>query len=95
MKYTGMEEQGIRDSFKPQAERQVKVRLALEKIVSLENIAPTDEEIEAEYAKMANVYQMDVEKIKGFVSKEDLALDIAVEKAMGIVRDNAVVTAGE
>lgn len=95
MQYTGMEEQGIRDSFKPQAERQVKVRLALEKIVSLENIAPTDEEIEAEYAKMANVYQMDVEKIKGFVSKEDLALDIAVEKAMGIVRDNAVVTAGE
>ena len=95
MQYTGMEEQGIRDSFKPQAERQVKVRLALEKIVSLENIAPTDEEIEAEYAKMANVYQMDVEKIKGFVSKEDLALDIAVEKAMGIVRDNAVVKAGE
>ena len=95
MQYTGMDEQGIRDSFKPQAERQVKVRLALEKIVSLENIVPTDEEIEAEYAKMANVYQMDVEKIKGFVSKEDLALDIAVEKAMGIVRDNAVVKAGE
>ena len=44
---------------------------------------------------MANIYQMDVEKIKGFVSKEDLALDIAVEKAMGIVRDNAVVKAGE
>ena len=95
MQYTGMDEQKIRDSFKPQAERQVKVRLALEKIVSLENIVPTDEEIEAEYAKMANIYQMDVEKIKGFVSKEDLALDIAVEKAMGIVRDNAVVKAGE
>ena len=91
LQYTGMDEQGIRDSFKPQAERQVKVRLALEKIAELENIVPTDEEIEAEYAKMANVYQMEVDQIKGFVAKEDLSLDIAVEKAMGIVRDNASV----
>ncbi len=95
LQYTGMDEQGIRDSFKPQAERQVKVRLALEKIVELENIVPTDEEIEAEYAKMANVYQMEVDQIKGFVSKEDLALDIAVEKAMGLVRDNAVIKTEE
>ncbi len=95
LKYTGMDEQGIRDSFKPQAERQVKVRLALEKIAELENIVPTDEEIEAEYAKMANVYQMEVDQIKGFVAKEDLSLDIAVEKAMGIVRDNASVKTEE
>lgn len=93
LQYTGMDEQGIRDSFKPQAERQVKVRLALEKIAELENIVPTDEEIEGEYAKMANVYQMEVDQIKGFVAKEDLSLDIAVEKAMGIVRDNAAVKA--
>ena len=95
LQYTGMDEQGIRDSFKPQAERQVKVRLALEKIAELENIVPTDEEIEAEYAKMANVYQMEVDQIKGFVAKEDLSLDIAVEKAMGIVRDNASVKTEE
>ena len=95
LQYTGMDEQGIRDSFKPQAERQVKIRLALVKIVELENIVPTDEEIEAEYAKMANVYQMEVDKIKGFVPKEDLSLDIAVEKAMGLVRDSAVVKTGE
>lgn len=95
LQYTGMDEKGIRDSFKPQAERQVKIRLALEKIVELENIVPTDEEIEAEYAKMANVYQMEVDKIKGFVPKEDLSLDIAVEKAMGLVRDSAVVKTGE
>ena len=95
LQYTGMDEQGIRDSFKPQAERQVKIRLALEKIVELENIVPTDEEIEAEYAKMANVYQMEVDKIKGFVPSEDLSLDIAVEKAMGLVRDSAVVKTGE
>ena len=95
LQYTGMDEQGIRDSFKPQAERQVKIRLALEKIVELENIVPTDEEIEAEYAKMANVYQMEVDKIKGFVPSEDLSLDIAVEKAMGLVRDSAVIKTGE
>ena len=95
LQYTGMDEKGIRDSFKPQAERQVKIRLALEKIVELENIVPTDEEIEAEYAKMANVYQMEVDKIKGFVPSEDLSLDIAVEKAMGLVRDSAVVKTGE
>ena len=95
LQYTGMDEKGIRDSFKPQAERQVKIRLALEKIVELENIVPTGEEIEAEYAKMANVYQMEVDKIKGFVPKEDLSLDIAVEKAMGLVRDSAVMKTGE
>ena len=95
LQYTGMDEQGIRDSFKPQAERQVKIRLALEKIVELENIVPTDEEIEAEYAKMANVYQMEVDKIKGFVPSEDLSLDIAVEKAMGLVRDSAVIKTEE
>lgn len=95
LQYTGMDEKGIRDSFKPQAERQVKIRLALEKIVELENIVPTDEEIEAEYAKMANVYQMEVDKIKGFVPSEDLSLDIAVEKAMGLVRDSAVVKTEE
>lgn len=95
LQYTGMDEKGIRDSFKPQAERQVKIRLALEKIVELENIVPTGEEIEAEYAKMANVYQMEVDKIKGFVPKEDLSLDIAVEKAMGLVRDSAVIKTEE
>ncbi len=95
LQYTGMDEKGIRDSFKPQAERQVKIRLALEKIVELENIVPTGEEIEAEYAKMANVYQMEVDKIKGFVPSEDLSLDIAVEKAMGLVRDSAVIKTEE
>ena len=95
MQYTGMDEKGIRDSFKPQAERQVKVRLALEKIAELENIVPTEEEIEAEYTKIADAYQMDVEKVKGFIAVSDLSLDIAVEKAMGIVRDNAVIKTEE
>ncbi len=92
MKYTGMDNNALRDSFRAQAERQVKVRLALEKIAQLENIQPTDEELDAEYEKIAKSYEMEADKVKAFIAKEDLAKDVAVEKAMSIVRDNAVLT---
>ncbi|HEX3038441.1 MAG TPA: trigger factor [Oscillospiraceae bacterium] len=92
LKYTGMNKDTIRDSFKPQAERQVRVRLALEKIAQLENIQPTDEEMEAEFAKLAESYKIDVDKVKTFVPKEELAKDLSVEKAIGIVRDSANIT---
>ena len=92
MKYTGMDRDSLRTSFRPQAERQVKVRLALEKIAQLENIQPTEEDINAEYEKIAKNYDMDAEKVKTFIPQEDLAKDIAVEKAMDIVRDNAAIT---
>ena len=92
MKYTGMDTKALRDSFRPQAERQVKVRLALEKIASLENIQPSEEELNAEYDKIAKNYGMEIEKVKELISQEDLAKDVAVEKAMSIVRDNAVIT---
>ena len=92
MKYTGMDNEALRGSFRPQAERQVKVRLALEKIAALENIQPTDEELDAEYEKIAKSYEMEADKVKAFIPKEDLAKDVAVEKAMAIVRDNAVIT---
>lgn len=95
IQYTGMNEAALRASFKPQAERQVKLRLALEKIVELDGIVPTEEEIEAEYSKLAEAYKMEVEQVKNIIPTEDLSKDIAVEKAMGIVRDNAVVKAEE
>lgn len=95
LQYTGMDMDGLRKSFRPQAERQVKVRLALEKIAQLENIQPTDEEIEAEYEKLAKNYEMETEKVKSFIPQEDLAKDIAVEKAIQVVRDSAVVTDAE
>ena len=68
------------------------MRLALEKIAQLENIQPTEEDINAEYEKIAKNYDMDAEKVKTFIPQEDLAKDIAVEKAMDIVRDNAAIT---
>ncbi len=92
MKYTGMDMDGFRKSFRPQAERQVKVRLALEKIAQLENIVPAQEEIDAEYDKMAKAYNMTVEQIKPMVAEKDLAKDLAVEKAINMVRDSAKVT---
>ncbi len=92
MKYTGMDMDGFRKSFRPQAERQVKVRLALEKIAQLENIVPAQEEIDAEYDKMAKAYNMTVEQIKPMVAEKDLAKDLAVEKAINLVRDSAKVT---
>lgn len=92
LKYTGQDVQTMRANFLPQAERQVKLRLALEKIAALENLVASDEEIEDEYKKLAENYKMDVEKVKNLVASEDLAKDIAVEKAIDFVRDHANVT---
>lgn len=92
LKYTGMDQNSIREHFKPQAEKQVKVRLALEKIAELENIKATAEEIEAEFEKLSKTYSMEVDKVKGFIPEADLAQDLAVEKAVNIVRDNAKIT---
>ena len=91
MKYTGQDKDAIRGQFRPQAERQVKLRLALEKIAVLESIVPSDEDVEKEYAKIAESYKMEADKIKTLIRREDLMKDIAVEKAFDLVRDSAVV----
>jgi trigger factor len=95
LQYTGMDKDSIRKQFQPQAERAVKVRLVLEKIAQLEDIHPTEEEIEAEFEKLAKGYEIDAEKVKTFIPKEELAKDISVEKAINLVRDSAVVTEKE
>jgi len=95
MQYTGMDKDSIRKQFQAQAERQVKVRLALEKIAQLENIQPGDDEIEEEYAKLAKSYEMDVEKVKSFIPINELTKDIVVEKAINLVRDSAVIIDGK
>ncbi len=95
LKYTGMDKDSIRQQFQPQAERQVKVRLALEKIAQLEAIVPTAEEIEEEFAKLAKNYEIEVDKVKTFIPEDELVKDIVVEKAINLVRDSAVVTEGK
>lgn len=95
MKYTGLDKKSMREQFRPQAERQVKMRLALEKIAVLENIHPAEEEIDAEIKKIADNYKVDIEKIKKAVAREDVAKDLAVEKAFDLVKNEAVIAEGE
>ena len=90
LQYTGMNRDSFRKTFEAQAQRRVKVRLALEKIVELEKIEATEEEIEKEYARLAEAYKMDVEKIKGIIPSADVAKDIASNKAIDLIRDSAV-----
>ncbi len=90
LQYSGLTRESFRKTFEAQAQRQVKVRLALEKIVELENIVPTDEEIEKEYARLAELYKVDVEKFKPMVPAEELKKDVAVNKAIDLIRGSAV-----
>ncbi len=90
LQYSGLDRDSFRKTFEAQAQRQVKVRLALEKIVEVEGIAPTEEEVEAEYARLADAYKMDVEKLKPVISAEDVKKDVAVNKAIDLIKDSAV-----
>ena len=92
MQYTGMDKDAFRDSYREQAEKKVKLRLVLEKIAELEAIEPTAEDIEAEYARMADMYQIEPEKVKAFIPEEALKEDLAVQKAMDLVKENAKIT---
>ena len=58
--------------------------------MEVEGIAPTDEEVEAEYARLADAYKMDVEKLKPVISAEDVKKDVAVNKAIDLIKDSAV-----
>ena len=82
----------MRAQFRPQAENFVKVRLALEKVAELENIEVTEEEIEAEYNRLAEMYSMEVDKIKEAIDAKDLAMDLNIQAALKFVKDNADVT---
>ncbi len=89
LKYTGATMEQFRENFKEPAVKQVKLRLALEKIVQLENIDSTDEELEKHYADLAEEHKMEAEKVKQIIPAESLAEDIKVEKAFDLVKNSA------
>ena len=91
MKYTGMDAQSVAQMYQPEAQRRVKMRLALEKIAKLENIVPTEEDINAEYDKMAEMYNMEADKVKEIIPVESITEDLGVQLAMKLVKDNAVI----
>ncbi|MBQ2687675.1 MAG: trigger factor [Clostridia bacterium] len=90
LKYTGMDVEGLANMYRPDAEKRVKLRLALEKIAKLENIEITEKDLDEEYAKMAEAYNMTVEQIKPMFTDSALKADLAVQKAMDLVRKEAV-----
>ena len=92
LKYTNSSIEDFKQSFRPQAEAQGKFRLALEKIVELENIVASEEDINEQFEKMAKDYNMEVDKIKAAVPAEEIAKDLAVGKAIDFIKENAVIT---
>lgn len=89
LKYTGATMDQFRANFTEVAKRQVDLRLALEKIAELENITVTDEDLEKEYADMAEQYKMDVDKVKAAVPADAVKNDLRIEKALDLVRNSA------
>lgn len=91
-KYTGMTLDSLREQMRPQAERQVKARLALEKIAALENVEASEEDINAEYENIAKAYGIETEQVKASIASEAIAEDMKVKKAMELVKEKAVIT---
>ncbi|MGN0601189.1 MAG: trigger factor [Oscillospiraceae bacterium] len=89
LQYSGQTIDSVKKMYAEQAEKQVKLRLALEKIAELENIEVSDDEINAEFDKIADQYKMPVEQVKVYIRAEDLKKDIAVGKAVDIIKDSA------
>lgn len=92
LKYTGSTVEDFKKSFRPQAEMQVKYRLALEKIAELEKFEVSDEDVEKEYTRLAEQYSVEADRVKAMIPAEELKKDIAVGKAVDFIKDNAVIT---
>lgn len=90
--YTGMTMEQLRENFKTDAEKQVKTRLALGKIVKLEKIKALKKDIEAEYKKIAEGYNVDIETVKSSIPEASISEDIVLRKAVDLIKENAVIT---
>lgn len=89
LQYLGQTVEEFKGQFTEGAKKQVKITLALDAIVEAEKIEATDEEIEAEVAKLAEQYGMDADQIKAAVSNDQLAKDIVTRKAVDMIVDSA------
>lgn len=89
MQYMGATPDTIKEMYRPDAERRVKLRLALEKIAEKEGFEITTEELDAEYNRLAEQYKMDVEEVKKAINDESLSADLKSQKAMDFAVDNS------
>ncbi len=90
-KYTGMTADSLKAQLRPQAEKQVKVRLILETIAKREKLSASAKEIEAEYKRIGEAYNMPTSEIKALIPKESIAADMKVKAAMDLVKEKAIV----
>ena len=91
--FTGLSEEKMMEEFRPQAEKRIRTRLVLEAVAAAENIEVSDERLDEELQKMADSYQMEVEKLKEFMGdneKDQMKEDIAVQEAVTLITDAAV-----
>ena len=89
-KMMGGDMSSMRNAFRPAAEKQAKANVTLAKIVEVEGIAVTDEDIEAEYEAMAKQYELEIEKIKGMVPAEEVKTSLETRKAVKVLVEAAV-----
>lgn len=87
--YTNMDMDSFRKTFEDQAQKQVKVRLALEKIAELENVEITDAQVDEEINKIAEQYNLTADKVRSIISDKSVKQDLAVAEASRIVKDSA------
>ena len=92
-KMMGGDMAAMRNAFRPGAEKQAKFNVTLAKIVEVEGITVTDDELEAEFAEMAKQYELEVEKVKQSVPAEELKTSLETRKAVKIIVDSAVAVA--
>lgn len=93
MQYAGSNIDQLRESVRPEAEERIRSELVLDKIAKQENIEISDEDVDAEIERMAKMYNMEADKLKGYLSDaetENMKLDLAAQKAMDLIYDNAV-----
>ena len=92
LQYMGQTMDSFRESFKEQAEKQVKIRLALETVAANENITVSDEDLESELKRIADTYKMELDQVKSIVNAEDVKKDLAVNKAIDLIKEKAEIT---
>ena len=92
MQFTGLTADKMREEMKPQALKRIQTRLVLEKIAETENIQPSEEEVNEEISKMAEMYKMEADKLKELLGDrelEQMKKDMAVQKVVTLVADEA------
>ena len=93
--FTGLDQAKIQEQMRPQALKRIQSRLVLEKVAEVENIEISDEKVDEEIAKMAEMYKMEADKLKevmGDYEKEQIKKDLAVQEAVTLVAEAAKVT---